>query len=103
MSRDEKREVIEILTEVIHNSHQSKDREVSGLFREIRDNISVLTENQNAIVRNEQEFQMFVREELSLIKEKAVLWNLSSKGFLAMIALAVTSLFGAIINFFIRH
>ena len=103
MSKDEKKELIELVKEAILASHQSKDKEVSGLFKEINDKIQILADNQEAIVENESNFQDFVREELSLIKERAVLWNLSSKGFLGMLGMTVIAVFTAIINLVIRQ
>lgn len=102
MSREEKKEVIDLLTEAIHNSHQSKDREVSGLFREINTKMDNLSRNQDAIVAREEEFHTFVYDKLLEIEKKAVTWDLSSRGFLAMVGLAVTALFGAMVSFFIR-
>lgn len=52
MSKEDKKAILQELTDIILHSHVSRDKEVSGLFREIRDGIN---DNRAAIAELREE------------------------------------------------
>ena len=91
-------------------SHQAKDKEVSGLFMKIdarmekmEQSVSDLASRQKERLSKQEDFEEWARATIGDINKRSVTWDLTSKGFLGMIVLSVTALFGSMINFFIKQ
>lgn len=98
MSSEDRHEIVSEIREIIEASHLAQAKTTSHMWEEVKQ----IRANQNQIIKNENEFQMWVREQLSEIKLRAVQWDLGTKGVLGMFTMVIVAFFGAVINFFIK-
>lgn len=94
MSIEEKEYLKKLAQELSAASHQSRDKEVSGLFREIKNDIESMKKDlshlEDAVYRLEESYTSF--------DKKSVKYDLTTQIVFGIVTLMLTTLVGALIG-----